>query len=38
MNAATLLAIFIVPVLFTVIQGIGARKPKPGVEPVKEAQ
>jgi multidrug efflux pump len=37
MNAATLLAIFIVPVLFTVIQGVGARKPKPGVEPVTGA-
>jgi multidrug efflux pump len=37
MNAATLLAIFIVPVLFTVIQGVGARKPQPGVEPVTEA-
>ena len=29
MNAATLLAIFIVPVLFVVIQRIAARKPKP---------
>ncbi len=38
MNAATLLAIFIVPVLFAVIQGIAARKPKPGIEPVTEAQ
>ncbi len=38
MNAATLLAIFIVPVLFAVIQGIAARKPKPGIEPVAEAQ
>jgi multidrug efflux pump len=38
MNAATLLAIFIVPVLFAVIQGIGARHPKPGIEPVTEAQ
>jgi multidrug efflux pump len=37
MNAATLLAIFIVPVLFAVIQSIAAHKPKPGVEPV-EAQ
>jgi multidrug efflux pump len=38
MNAATLLAIFIVPVLFAVIQGVAARKPKPGIEPVTEAQ
>ena len=38
MNAATLLAIFIVPVLFAVIQTIAARKPKPGIEPVAEAQ
>jgi multidrug efflux pump len=38
MNAATLLAIFIVPVLFAVIQGIAVRKPKPGTEPVVEAQ
>ena len=38
MNAATLLAIFIVPVLFAVIQKIAARNPKPGVEPVTEAQ
>jgi hypothetical protein len=38
MNAATLLAIFIVPVLFAVIQGIAAHKPKPGIEPVAEAQ
>jgi multidrug efflux pump len=38
MNAATLLAIFIVPVLFAVIQRIFARKPKPGIEPVAEAQ
>jgi hydrophobe/amphiphile efflux-1 (HAE1) family protein len=36
MNAATLLAIFIVPVLFAVIQSIAARKPKPGIEPVAE--
>ena len=36
MNAATLLAIFIVPVLFVVIQRIAARKPKPGIEPVAE--
>ena len=36
MNAATLLAIFIVPVLFAVIQRIAARKPKPGIEPVAE--
>jgi multidrug efflux pump len=36
MNAATLLAIFIVPVLFAVIQAIAARKP--GIEPVAEAQ
>ena len=34
MNAATLLAIFIVPVLFVVIQRIAVRKPKPGIEPV----
>jgi hydrophobe/amphiphile efflux-1 (HAE1) family protein len=34
MNAATLLAIFIVPVLFAVIQSVAARKPKPGIEPV----
>jgi len=38
MNAATLLAIFIVPVLFAVIQSIGVRKPKPGIEPLAEAQ
>ncbi len=38
MNAATLLAIFIVPVLFTVIQGLGARKPEPGAEPAREAR
>ncbi|MGA2117097.1 MAG: multidrug efflux RND transporter permease subunit [Bryobacteraceae bacterium] len=38
MNAATLLAIFIVPVLFAVIQGIAVRNPKPGTEPVVEAQ
>jgi multidrug efflux pump subunit AcrB len=38
MNAATLLAIFIVPVLFAVIQGIAARKPKPGIEPATEVQ
>ncbi|MGA2722152.1 MAG: multidrug efflux RND transporter permease subunit [Bryobacteraceae bacterium] len=38
MNAATLLAIFIVPVLFAVIQGIAAHKPKPGIEPVAEVQ
>jgi multidrug efflux pump len=38
MNAATLLAIFIVPVLFAVIQGIAARKRKPGIAPVTEAQ
>jgi multidrug efflux pump len=38
MNAATLLAIFIVPVLFAVIQGIAARKPAPGAEPATEAQ
>jgi multidrug efflux pump subunit AcrB len=36
MNAATLLAIFIVPVLFAVIQKIAVRKPKPGIEPVTE--
>ena len=38
MNAATLLAIFIVPVLFVVIQRIVARKPQaaPGIEPVTE--
>jgi hypothetical protein len=28
----------IVPVLFAVIQGIAVRKPKPGTEPVVEAQ
>jgi hydrophobe/amphiphile efflux-1 (HAE1) family protein len=38
MNAATLLAIFIVPVLFAVIQKIAARQPKPGIEPATEAQ
>src|SRR5271157_2283964 len=38
MNAATLLAIFIVPVLFAVIQKMAVRKPKPGIEPVAEAQ
>jgi hypothetical protein len=38
MNAATLLAIFIVPVLFAVIQQLAARKPEPGVEPATEAQ
>jgi multidrug efflux pump len=38
MNAATLLAIFIVPVLFAAIQNIAVRKPKPGTEPVTEAQ
>jgi hydrophobe/amphiphile efflux-1 (HAE1) family protein len=37
MNAATLLAIFIVPVLFAVIQKIAVRKPEPGIEPVTEA-
>ena len=38
MNAATLLAIFIVPVLFFVIQRMVARKPKPaaGMQPVTE--
>lgn len=38
MNAATLLAIFIVPVLFVVIQRIAARKRKqaPGMEPLTE--
>jgi len=38
MNAATLLAIFIVPVLFVVIQGIaaGKRKPAAGIEPLTE--
>ena len=38
MNAATLLAIFIVPVLFFVIQRMAARKPRPapGVEPLTE--
>jgi len=38
MNAATLLAIFIVPVLFTVIQGIASRKPRPalGAAPLTE--
>jgi len=38
MNAATLLAIFIVPVLFAVIQGIGGRHPKPAAQPAAEAQ
>ena len=38
MNAATLLAIFIVPVLFAAIQNIAVRKPKPGSEPVTEAE
>jgi multidrug efflux pump len=38
MNAATLLAIFIVPVLFAVIQKIAARQPKPGIEPAAEVQ
>ena len=38
MNAATLLAIFIVPVLFAVIQRIAARKPEPGTQPATEAQ
>jgi multidrug efflux pump len=38
MNAATLLAIFIVPVLFAVIQKLAARKPKPGTQPATEAQ
>jgi multidrug efflux pump subunit AcrB len=38
MNAATLLAIFIVPVLFVVIQRMVLRKPKPalGTEPLTE--
>jgi multidrug efflux pump len=36
MNAATLLAIFIVPVLFAVIQGIASRQRKPGIEPATE--
>lgn len=38
MNAATLLAIFIVPVLFVVIQGIVERRPKPapGIQPLAE--
>jgi multidrug efflux pump subunit AcrB len=38
MNAATLLAIFIVPVLFFVIQGMAAKKTKPaaGAEPLTE--
>jgi multidrug efflux pump len=38
MNAATLLAIFIVPVLFAVIQKIAARQPKPGIEPAAEVR
>ncbi len=38
MNAATLLAIFIVPVLFAVILRIAARKPKPAIQPETEAQ
>ncbi len=38
MNAATLLAIFIVPVLFAVILRIAARKPKPAIQPQTEAQ
>jgi hypothetical protein len=38
MNAATLLAIFIVPVLYVVIQRIaeGKRAPATGAEPVAE--
>jgi len=38
MNAATLLAIFIVPVLFVVIQGIVERRPKPAprIQPLAE--
>jgi hypothetical protein len=38
MNAATLLAIFIVPVLYTVIQGIAERRRKvaPGPAPAPE--
>jgi multidrug efflux pump subunit AcrB len=38
MNAATLLAIFIVPVLYVVIQRIseGKRKPAPGMDAVPE--
>jgi multidrug efflux pump subunit AcrB len=38
MNAATLLAIFLVPVLYVVIQRVaeGKRKPAPGVEPLAE--
>jgi multidrug efflux pump subunit AcrB len=38
MNAATLLAIFIVPVLFFVIQSMAAHKPHtaPGAEPITE--
>ncbi len=38
MNAATLLAIFIVPVLFVVIQRMAARRPKeaPGISPALE--
>ena len=38
MNAATLLAIFIVPVLYTVIQGIAERRRSvaPGTEPAPE--
>ena len=38
MNAATLLAIFIVPVLFAAIQGIGSPQPRPGVEPAAEVR
>jgi multidrug efflux pump len=38
MNAATLLAIFIVPVLFAVIQKIAVRHPKRGIEPATEVQ
>jgi multidrug efflux pump len=38
MNAATLLAIFIVPVLFAVIQGIASRQRKPGIEPATEVR
>ena len=38
MNAATLLAIFIVPVLFYVIQRMAAHRPEPaaGAEPLTE--
>jgi len=38
MNAATLLAIFNVPVLFAVIQRVAARQPRPGIEPAAEVR